>query len=691
MEQESGLKTLPGDEVRQIQWGFSDRYDLQMLVANARRVARTIVAKNVAEGERNTHEWTKKKAAMIDAFDEAGLTAAFMDVEHGGFIDGPKNLALALMAFEISWVDGGAATAGLAGNLALSPINECGTPEQRARYMGGAVPGKGGKLLRGSFDLTEPLPYAGVDGSMLSGTMRIEKWEEGKEPILKIEKRGRFITNMAYANFVTAAVGSADERIKGSTMVILEETDPGLYDRGVATKKMTHQLSSTHDPVFSLSVPASRIIGGYDIVDGKIVPRLDHGSIIEAVFSHTRVTVGIMTAAKLLSAVEPLIRYHRQRYRGTAADDVASPRFKLGIQQKEDAQQRLADIWAAGEAMCSLGFAAARLFDKIDALVKIRKEILAKKGITGGRALYKETKAIEAQAMEYLKLDGSLTEAQKATDAKYRALKEDPLIQFALLDTLGNVYCPAPKLWNTGHGTNMMREAVALMGGYGITEDAPGYLCNKWVDGQLEATYEGPEVVQRRQISLTMTNELFLEQMRLALAELEAIHREMPNVGAAITARAGKLFLFALDYMQKTNDATGKKYFHANRQGVSFPLADALACLLGSVEQIRDLVRLKNEGPQNPVAAESLPGLLPFMGDLCVIQALDMAGEVEKVLTELIYGYMADPASVRTTLKEYQELRLALEESMAGQRSARDRAGYALTQVSIPEVLDYPQ
>jgi alkylation response protein AidB-like acyl-CoA dehydrogenase len=691
MEQESGLKTLPGDEVRQIQWGFADRYDLQMLVANARRVARTVVAKNVAEGERNTHEWTKKKMAMIDAFDEAGLTAAFMDVEHGGFIEGPKNLALALMAFEISWVDGGAATAGLAGNLALSPINECGTPEQRAKYMGGAVPGKGGKLLRGSFDLTEPLPYAGVDGSMLSGTMRVEKWEEGKEPILKIEKRGRFITNMAYANFVTAAVGSADERIKGSTMVILEETDPGLYDRGVATKKMTHQLSSTHDPVFSLSIPASRIIGGYEIVDGKIVPNLDHGQIIEAVFSHTRVTVGIMTASKLLSAVEPLIRYHRQRYRGTAQDDINSPRFKLGIQQKEDAQQRLADIWAAGEAMTSLGFAAARLFDKIDALIKVRKEILAKKGITGGRALFKETRAIEAQALEFLKMEASLTEAQKASDAKYKGMKEDPLIQFALLDTLGNVYCPAPKLWNCGHGTNMMRQAVALMGGYGITEDAPGYLCNKWVDGQLEATYEGPEVVQRRQISLTMTNELFLEQLRLALLELEGVHKEMPNVGAAIVARAGKLFLYALDYMQKTADITGKKYFHANRQGVSFPLADALACLLGSVEQIRDVVRLKKDGHLNPVAAESLPGLIPFLGDLCVVQALDMAGEVEKVLTELIYGYMADPASARTTLKEYQEIRIALEESMAGQRSARDRAGHALTQVSIPEVLDYPQ
>jgi len=73
---------------------------------------------------------------------------------------------------------------------------------------------------------------------------------------------------------------------------------------------------------------------------------------------------------------------------------------------------------------------------------------------------------------------------------------------------VANVLCPACKLWNTGHGANMMREAVSLMGGYGVTEDCPGFLGQKWMDAQLEATYEGPEAVQRLQLSLTMTNDL---------------------------------------------------------------------------------------------------------------------------------------------------------------------------------------
>ena len=80
-----------------------------------------MVARLVAEGARNTHEWTDQKSELLTAFDQAGLTALFMDPHQGGFIEGPKNLALALVAFELSWVDAGAATCSLASNLALAP------------------------------------------------------------------------------------------------------------------------------------------------------------------------------------------------------------------------------------------------------------------------------------------------------------------------------------------------------------------------------------------------------------------------------------------------------------------------------------------------------------------------------------------------------------------------------------------
>ena len=55
------LRTLPGDDVRQIMWRFADRYDLQMLVQSTRAVARGPVARLVAEGAATTHEWTPAK------------------------------------------------------------------------------------------------------------------------------------------------------------------------------------------------------------------------------------------------------------------------------------------------------------------------------------------------------------------------------------------------------------------------------------------------------------------------------------------------------------------------------------------------------------------------------------------------------------------------------------------------------
>ena len=155
-------------------------------------------------------------------------------------------------------------------------------------------------------------------------------------------------------------------------MVILHETDPGIFDRGAPTRKLVHQLSSTSDPIFSLRVPAGRIVGGYTVKDGVIVPRYSHGEIIEAVFRRTRVTVGVMTAAKLLSAIEPIIRYQRGRFRGGESAAPGSPRYEFGLQLKEDTLHRLIDIWATGEASASLGFAAARLFDELDPLERIK-------------------------------------------------------------------------------------------------------------------------------------------------------------------------------------------------------------------------------------------------------------------------------------------------------------------------------
>ena len=724
------MLTLPGDAVRQIQWRFADRFDLQMLVQSARGVARGTVARLVAAGERNTHEWTPAKSEMLEAFDRAGLTAVFMEPEEGGFITGPKNLALALAAFELAWVDGGAATASLAGFLALSPIHERGTQEQITHYKTLAAPpqpGEDRKPWRGAFVLTEPIPYVGVDTGMLNGKVRVAEWKDGEEPWLQVDKRGRFITNIAFANFVTAAVNSDDPRIKGSCFVILEETDEGIFDHGTPTKKLVHQLSSTGDPIFNLKVPASRIVGGYTVKDGVIVPNFNHGEVIEAVFRRTRVPVGVMTAAKLLSAVEPVIRYQRERFRGAEGTKPGTVRYEQGIQQREDALHRLVDVWAAGEAATSLGFAAARLFDTLDPLEKQKSAILKDRGIQGGRAEMKALKESEQRAIELL----------SNPDAPRRAeLEADPLVDFVLKDAEANVICPATKLWNTGHGANMMREAVSLMGGYGITEDCPGFLANKWMDAQLEATYEGPEAVQRRQLTVTMTSEVFLAQFRAWTIAMRRIASDRPGTGACTLASAMQLWLWTLNYLQKATDPGGNKLYHGQRQGVTFALADALCWLLASRCQILDVLELEARGADDPVAAEGLAGTVQFLSDLCHTQAAQAAGEVSRICGELVFGYNQHPAwadeahkgcFLASELEEYEEtmpgitafavdvlaadgahppkagpcagcagasefLRLQnkLTTCLSGSRLAKDRAAETVSKVMIPEALDYP-
>ncbi len=727
------LRTLPGDEVRQILWRFADRYDLQMLVQSARGVARGPVAHLVAAGARHSHEWTDEKNALLQEFDNAGITSVFMDPAEGGYLEGPKNLAMALVAFELAWVDAGAATASLAGCLALAPIHERGTSEQRVAYMARCVPKPGGKPLRGAFCLTEPIPYVGVETGLLSGKVTVVEWAEGKEPILEVNKRGRFITNMGFANFVTAAVDSADPRINGSCMIILEETDPGTFDRGTPTRKLVHQLSSTSDPIFRMRVPASRIIGGYTVKDGVIVPNYRHSEIIEAVFRRTRVTVGLMTAAKLLSAVEPVIRYHRARFRGGEGITQGSPRYELGLQQKEDVLHRLLDIWATGEASASLGFAAARLFDELDPIEREKNELFARKGLEG-RATLKQLRTQQKDVLELLELKALPPEQRN--QARLEALEQDNLNCFILLDAVANVLCPATKLWNTGHGSSMLREAVSLMGGYGITEDCPGFLGYKWIDSQLEATYEGPEAVQRRQLSLTMTNEVFLAQFRHWIREMRVIATRHPGTGACSLATAMQMWLWTIGHLLTAKDAEGQKLYQGTRQGVTFPLADALCWLLAARCQILDYLELKTKGPDNPGVAEALGGLLPFLSDLCHIQTARSASEVGRICATLVFGYNRHPAwdtegyqgcspaddlvelegilpgvgsgaadvaggdgshpakagpCVRFDgLEEFTRLRTRLDGCLTGSQLAKDRAAESLTKVMIPAALDYP-
>jgi hypothetical protein len=245
------------------------------------------------------------------------------------------------------------------------------------------------------------------------------------------------------------------------------------------------------------------------------------------------------------------------------------------------------------------------------------------------------------------------------------------------------------------------------------------------MDSQLEATYEGPEAVQRRQLSVCMNHEVFLAQYRAWIAELQRIGAERPETGACALAKAMGLWLWTYEHLQGAKDADGAKLIQSPRQGVSFPLADALAWLLASRSQILDTMELERRGPESPTVAEGLEGLVTFMKDLCFVQAAHAAGEAGRICSELVHGYLRHPAwdaekraacaaaqglaaveGFRQELSgcaandascaachpvaEFGTLRLQVDGCLTGCQLAKDRAAEAVAKVMIPEALDYP-
>ena len=190
-----------------------------------------------------------------------------------------------------------------------------------------------------------------------------------------------------------------------------------------------------------------------------------------------------------------------------------------------------------------------------------------------------------------------------------------------------------------------MREAVSLMGGYGITEDCPGFLGHKWMDAQLEATYEGPEAVQRRQLSVTMTDELFLAQFRKWIREMRLIANDRPGTGACALATAMQMWLWSLQHLLQSEGCRWRQALSERPPGRHLP-AGRRAVLAARPRAARFWTcwSWKRRAPQTPPSPKGLPGLLAFLTDLCHVQSARAAGEVGRICAELVFGYNRHPA-----------------------------------------------
>ena len=189
------------------------------------------------------------------------------------------------------------------------------------------------------------------------------------------------------------------------------------------------------------NVPASRIIGGYSVKDGVIVPRYSHGEVIEAVFRRTRVTVAIMTSAKLLS-------------RGGAGDPLSA----RALPRRLDRRSRLAALRtraaneagrgapAGGRVGHRRGQRRARLRGR--ARVRPARSAGEAEGRNHGGARHHRRHAADAGACAQVQKDAIEYPARQASGAGTTTC----WCSTRMLDSVANVLCPACKLWNTGHG-----------------------------------------------------------------------------------------------------------------------------------------------------------------------------------------------------------------------------------------------
>jgi hypothetical protein len=321
-------------------WGLAADPRLCELRETARRIARDVVMPALAAGAADSPGWTAAKAAVLQALDRT------LPPDPG------PTLSLALVAAELAVADGGAATSLLSGYLAHSVVRDFGTPEQRARYLDRE------RYPHGALCLTEPPPGAGVDALTLTGTARLVVLPGAAPPgataMLDVEKRGRLISHMEFADFVLLAVDFPG----GGCLVVAEPGDEGLFDRGQPVRTLGHRLSSVTSPSFRLRVPACRILGGYTCDDGRLVPRVGYRQALEPALGRCRPVVAFMTAGKILATMEEVLA------QGVA--DRAATRPIRAATVRERLPLSLVDAWADAEAAAALALEAARLSDRID-------------------------------------------------------------------------------------------------------------------------------------------------------------------------------------------------------------------------------------------------------------------------------------------------------------------------------------
>ncbi|MEA2681937.1 MAG: acyl-CoA dehydrogenase, partial [Chloroflexota bacterium] len=185
-----------------------------------RESVRSFVTKEL---QPHAEEWERAEDFPDDVFRRMGALELFgnkFEEAYGGTGAGP--LFEAVLIEEIARCGSGGVAAGLGAHaqIALPPIANFGTEEQKQRWL---VPGiKGEKLA--ALGITEP-----EAGSDVSG-IRTRAVRDGDDYILNGGKI--FITNGCRADMVVTAVRTGDDPRAGVSFIVVEKGTPG-FDQSI--------------------------------------------------------------------------------------------------------------------------------------------------------------------------------------------------------------------------------------------------------------------------------------------------------------------------------------------------------------------------------------------------------------------------------------------------------------------------
>jgi hypothetical protein len=288
------LRTLPGDDVRQILWRFAG----PLRPADAGAVG----ARGGPRSGRPAGGGRRPQHARLDAGE--GRAAEGTSTNPASPASSWTRRGRLHRRAEEPGAGAGGFRAGLGGRrrrhrqpgracLALSPIHERGTPEQRSHYMSLCAPAQPGED-RSPGAARSPSPsrsptWASRPACWAARCASPSGRRAGAHPPGGQARPLHHQHGLRQLRHRRGGFGRPAHQghLHG---------DPGGGRSGRLRPRHAHPQAGApallhRDPVFSLKVPASRIIGGYTVKDGVIVPNYSHGEIIEAVFRRTRVTV----------------------------------------------------------------------------------------------------------------------------------------------------------------------------------------------------------------------------------------------------------------------------------------------------------------------------------------------------------------------------------------------------------------